>query len=204
MSGGDGFAVAGAGKVGERLVEVLVAAPGEADDDHVALQLGRSGERVGGLERGDDPLPSRPAGGRRRAPRRRSPPGTRRGPSRAAGHAPARRPGSRVRPRSSARRRSGRPRRRAERSARRGGCRSARAEARRPGRLDAVEADVPSSRKPANIPIAFEPPPTQAIAASGSLLSASRICARASRPITACSSRTISGYGSGPTHEPMR
>ena len=58
MSGGDGFAVAGAGKVGERLVEVLVAAPGEADDDHVALQLGRSGERVGGLERGDDPLVS--------------------------------------------------------------------------------------------------------------------------------------------------
>ena len=27
---------------------------------------------------------------------------------------------------------------------------------------------------------------------------------RASWPITACSSRTISGYGAGPTHEPIR
>ena len=40
--------------------------------------------------------------------------------------------------------------------------------------------------------------------ASGSRPSASRICSRASRPITAWSSRTISGYGCGPTHEPIR
>ena len=38
----------------------------------------------------------------------------------------------------------------------------------------------------------------------GSRPSAARICSRASRPITACSSRTISGYGAGPTHEPIR
>ena len=57
--------------------------------------------------------------------------------------------------------------------------------------------------KPANIPIAFEPPPTQATTASGSAPSASSSCSRASRPITACSSRTISGYGAGPTHEPI-
>ena len=48
------------------------------------------------------------------------------------------------------------------------------------------------------MPIAFEPPPTHAITASGSRPSASRICSRVSRPITACSSRTISGYGRGP------
>ena len=35
-------------------------------------------------------------------------------------------------------------------------------------------------------------------ATSGSRPSASSICSRASRPITACSSRTISGYGCGP------
>jgi hypothetical protein len=29
------------------------------------------------------------------------------------------------------------------------------------------------------------------------------ICARASRPITAWKSRTMRGYGSGPTTEPM-
>ena len=80
VSGGDGFAVAGAGKVGERLVEVLVAAAREADDDHVALELGRAGERVGGLERGDDPLRlGQPAEGvERLVVGRRA--GTRRGP----------------------------------------------------------------------------------------------------------------------------
>ena len=40
-------------------------------------------------------------------------------------------------------------------------------------------------------PDAFEPPPTQATTASGSAPSASRSCSRASRPITAWSSRTI-------------
>jgi hypothetical protein len=54
------------------------------------------------------------------------------------------------------------------------------------------------------MPIAFEPPPTHATTASGSLSSASRIWARASVPMTDCSSRTISGYGCGPTQEPIR
>ena len=78
-------------------------------------------------------------------------------------------------------------------------------EARRARRLDADDLDARvSSRKPANIPIAFEPLPTQAITASGNRPSSSRTCARASRPITACSSRTIAGYGAGPTQEPIR
>ena len=120
--------------------------------------------------------------------------GTRRGPCRGGKRAPARRRGSRGRPRSSARRRSGRPRRRAARSARRAGRRFGRCRGspRRPPRRRRGGRPA-SSRKPANIPIAFEPPPTQAIAASGSRPSASRICSRASRPITAWSSRTISG-----------
>ena len=71
-------------------------------------------------------------------------------------------------------------------------------------RLAAPAASTPtsstsaSSTKPANMPIAFEPPPTQATTASGRRPSASSTCSRASRPITACSSRTISGYGAGP------
>ena len=43
------------------------------------------------------------------------------------------------------------------------------------------------------MPIAFEPPPTHATTTSGSRPSASRNCSRASWPITACRSRTISG-----------
>ena len=39
---------------------------------------------------------------------------------------------------------------------------------------------------------------------TGRLSSAARNCSRASLPITACSSRTISGYGAGPTQEPIR
>ena len=78
-----------------------------------------------------------------------------------------------ARPRSSARRRSGRPRRR--------GSTSAAVEDARPARRRgdaAPAASTPtsrtsaSSRKPANIPIAFEPPPTQATTASGSRPSA--------------------------------
>ena len=42
-------------------------------------------------------------------------------------------------------------------------------------------------------PIAFEPPPTQATAASGRAPVCSSICARASRPITDCNSRTRYG-----------
>ena len=44
-----------------------------------------------------------------------------------------------------------------------------------------------------NMPMAFEPPPTQEMTASGSLPVRSSICARASLPITVCSSRTRYG-----------
>ena len=54
------------------------------------------------------------------------------------------------------------------------------------------------------MPIALLPPPTQATIASGSRPASSRICARASRPITDWNSRTISGYGCGPSTEPSR
>ena len=127
----------------------------------------------------------------------------RRGRSRAARRAPGRRRGSRARRRSSARRRSGRPRRRAPTSARRAGSPA------RPQPSDAAPAaSTPISRtsasstKPAKAPIAFEPPPTHATTASGSRPSTASICSRASRPITACSSRTISGYGVGPDARP--
>ena len=43
------------------------------------------------------------------------------------------------------------------------------------------------------MPMALEPPPTQATSASGSRPSASMICARISSPITDWKSRTISG-----------
>jgi hypothetical protein len=50
------------------------------------------------------------------------------------------------------------------------------------------------------MPIAFEPPPTQATTASGSFgLSA----ARTSRPMIDWKSRTMTGYGWGPTTDPM-
>ena len=129
--------------MGERLVEVLVAAPGEADDDHVALQLGRSGERVGGLERGDDPLRlGQPAEGvERLVVGRRAVLDAAR-----VAQLGMLRPDARVVE-------SGRDRVRVDDLAvlvgeQRGAravedARSARAEARRPGRLDAVEADVP-------------------------------------------------------------
>ena len=42
-------------------------------------------------------------------------------------------------------------------------------------------------------PIALEPPPTQAITASGSRPASSSICARASLPMTDWKSRTIAG-----------
>ena len=57
---------------------------------------------------------------------------------------------------------------------------------------------------PANIPMAFEPPPTQATTRVGQPpLGLEHLLARLSAPITDWSSRTISGYGAGPTAEPM-
>ena len=53
-------------------------------------------------------------------------------------------------------------------------------------------------------PIAFEPPPTHATSASGSRPSACRACRRVSAPMTAWKSRTITGYGCGPSAEPRR
>ena len=53
------------------------------------------------------------------------------------------------------------------------------------------------------MPIAFEPPPTQAITREGSRPIASSACARASSPITRCRSRTSAGNGAGPTAEPI-
>ena len=54
------------------------------------------------------------------------------------------------------------------------------------------------------MPIAFDPPPTQATMASGILPSFLRICSRASRPITDWKSRTMVGNGWGPTTDPIR
>src|SRR3954471_280768 len=49
-----------------------------------------------------------------------------------------------------------------------------------------------------NVPIALEPPPTQARTRSGSLPASSSTWARASSPITRCRSRTSAGEGAGP------
>ena len=77
-------------------------------------------------------------------------------------------------------------------------CASARrATPRRPPRRRSGARRRPAT-KSVNMPIAFEPPPTHAITASGSRPSAARICSRASRPITRCSSRTSSGIRRGP------
>src|SRR6185295_2569185 len=55
-----------------------------------------------------------------------------------------------------------------------------------------------SPRNALNIPIAFEPPPTQATTTLGSMPTRSSHCARASRPMIDWNSRTIVGYGCGP------
>ena len=60
-----------------------------------------------------------------------------------------------------------------------------------------------SGRNSVNMPMAFEPPPTQAVTTSGNLPSRARNCARASRPTMLWKSRTIFGNGCGPTTEPM-
>ena len=54
------------------------------------------------------------------------------------------------------------------------------------------------------MPMALEPPPTQAITASGSRPVVSSTCSRASRPMTRWKSRTIIGNGCGPPTEPMQ
>ena len=59
-----------------------------------------------------------------------------------------------------------------------------------------------SGRKAWNRPIAFDPPPTHAIAASGSRPVRSRICRRASTPMTRWKSRIMAGKGCGPATVP--
>jgi hypothetical protein len=49
----------------------------------------------------------------------------------------------------------------------------------------------------------LEPPPTQATTLDGRRPVRSSTCARASSPITRWKSRTMRGYGAGPTTEPM-
>ena len=180
--------------------EVLVAAAREAHDDQVGVEVVDAGERVCRLERRDDPLGARQAvEGRERLVVGR------RDVACAAGVAEERVLGPDARVVEPGRDRVGvrdlavlvgeHGRARAVQDGRRGPL----------PRLAAPAASTPtsstsaSSRKPANIPIAFEPPPTQAITASGSRPSTARICSRDSRPTTDCSSRTSSGYGAGPT-----
>ena len=53
------------------------------------------------------------------------------------------------------------------------------------------------------MPIALDPPPTQAVTASGSRPVSASICSRASSPMTRWKSRTIIGNGCGPITEPI-
>ena len=55
-----------------------------------------------------------------------------------------------------------------------------------------------------NTPIALEPPPTQAMTASGSRPARPITCSRASTPMIRWKSRTITGNGCGPITEPMQ
>ena len=55
-----------------------------------------------------------------------------------------------------------------------------------------------------NAPMAFEPPPTQAITASGRRPVLVSTCSLASTPITRWKSRTIIGNGCGPITDPMQ
>ena len=71
-------------------------------------------------------------------------------------------------------------------------------------RLDSDEAGAVSA-KPAKVPAALDPPPTQATTRSGS--APSRLgghCSAASRPTTRWNSRTIQGYGWGPITDPRQ
>ena len=100
--------------------------------------------------------------------------------------------------------RSARRRRRAPTSARRGGRRPARAQARRTCGLDADEPHVLVVEEAGE-----EADRVRAAADAGddrvreAVVRLEHLC-RASRPMTACNSRTMLGYGAGPTQEPMR
>ncbi len=67
-----------------------------------------------------------------------------------------------------------------------------------------ISATEVSGMKAWNTPMALEPPPTQAMTASGSRPAASSTCWRASTPMTRWKSRTIIGNGCGPITEPMQ
>ena len=54
------------------------------------------------------------------------------------------------------------------------------------------------------MPIALDPPPTQAATASGSRPACSWICARASMPMIRWKSRTMIGKGCGPAAVPKQ
>ena len=185
---------------------VLVAAPRDVDDDDRAVgqrrrDLGQRRDGVRALERAEDPLGARQqleagqrlvVGDRQVAARGRSPSGTR---------ARARRRDSRARRRSSAPRRSGPRRRTARTSARRAARRRARAPAsprggrcrcRRPPPRRRRARPSRRGRRRETGPWRWSRRPRRRRSASGSRPSASWICARASRPITACSSRTSS------------
>ena len=60
------------------------------------------------------------------------------------------------------------------------------------------------SMNPEKIPMAFEPPPTQAQTTSGTRPSSASDCTRASWPITSWNVRTIQGYGWGPITDPKQ
>ena len=78
-----------------------------------------------------------------------------------------------------------------------------------PGGEPLPAASTPTSSTPAsstngmNVPMALEPPPTQAITRRGRRPVRSRICARASSPMIRWRSRTSAGNGAGPTQEPI-
>ena len=67
-------------------------------------------------------------------------------------------------------------------------------------RFHAVDLTHGSSRNGWNMPMAFEPPPTQAPRQVGQPAFARPNCARASLPITVWKSRTIIGIGMRPRH----
>ena len=181
----------------------------------LAGQLERAGHRVRGLDRRDDALgPARAAANASIASRVGDRPV--RGPAGVVqpGVLRADARGSRARPRSSATRMVW-PVRVLQQVA--SGCRAAR-RARRPLIVAACRAGLDAARRrprtrPADagvgtnavkMPIALEPPPTQATTASGSRPVRSSTCARASSPITRWKSRTIIGNGCGPATEPIR